>query len=189
MPAPADPVRLYSSVVSQGVSTVAYIPTASFLEMAGHAGERALLSAVRQRQIQVLSGKVHAQVLTGKLRKSIFSMPERLELKRKVCSTNRFETLLSHQIDSLSSFSAFSSRSTHSFPTHHPLLHYPDAGECSERPDPAHSHPSHWRLRLPGYLPARVREDVLCQGMYVTLAAITTKNAVSKRTETPRERS
>ena len=80
-----DPVRLFSSVVSQGVTTLAYIPAASFLGISGISGEGALLSAVRLRQSQVQLGGVHSQDLTKKLRKSIFSMPERQELKRKVC--------------------------------------------------------------------------------------------------------
>jgi hypothetical protein len=76
-------LRVFSSVVCQGVTTVAYIPMASFLEIVGETGLKELRHAVYLRQQQALlgGGQVHASM---KPRRSIFSMPDRLELTKKV---------------------------------------------------------------------------------------------------------
>jgi hypothetical protein len=59
------------------------MPLSSFIEILGQTAEQDLLSAVRQRQQQSFdgSGPTHASM---KPRKSIFSMPDRLELTKKV---------------------------------------------------------------------------------------------------------
>ena len=76
-------LKVFSSVISQGITTLAYLPLSSFIETFGPTAEQDLLSAVRQRQQQSLlgAGPTHASM---KPRKSIFSMPDRLELTRKV---------------------------------------------------------------------------------------------------------
>ena len=76
-------LRVFSSVVCQGLTTLAYIPISSFLEIVGDTGLRELRHAVYLRQQHALlgGGQVHASM---KPRRSIFSMPERLELTKKV---------------------------------------------------------------------------------------------------------
>lgn len=72
-------MRLFSSVVAMGPATVAYISHSSFAEVTGRSGDHLMMSAVVARQ-QLPVGTFTAM----KQRKSIFSMPERLELKKKV---------------------------------------------------------------------------------------------------------
>lgn len=76
-------LRVFSSVVCQGVTTLAYIPMTAFLEIVGETGLKELRHAVYLRQQQALlgGGQIHASM---KPRRSIFSMPDRLELTKKV---------------------------------------------------------------------------------------------------------
>lgn len=82
------PLRVFSSVVSQGITTVAYIPLASFLEIVGHSAEKNLMAAVcvRQQSVQQGSGFLGSHS-SMKPRRSIFSMPDRLELTKMVSTS------------------------------------------------------------------------------------------------------